>query len=92
MRDFWYTVVRQALEIGFYNDPTVDVSQSSLEQYAGKTAGGFLQGDMTPNNMVLGDLLPRDQTGEHVVTPIVKLIDFGEAEEIDLLEYKQDSP
>lgn len=68
--------------MGYYNIAGVDPLTTMIENLANTSPGPLAHMDMTTGNIAIGDLVPALQSPEHVISPILKLIDFGEAEEI----------
>lgn len=63
-----------------HNLAEADVSTIALESLLYQMLGPLT--DMRGENIVIRDILPALQIPEHVITPILKLIDFGDALEI----------
>ncbi|KAI0535410.1 hypothetical protein GGR58DRAFT_515387 [Xylaria digitata] len=56
--------------------------QPVLETANGDPYGGIIHGDMHHGNLMFGDFIPEDPNGEHTLTPILKLIDFGTVRDV----------
>ncbi|KAF2972956.1 hypothetical protein GQX73_g620 [Xylaria multiplex] len=56
--------------------------QPVLETATGNPYDGINHGDMHHGNLMFGDFIPEDPNGEHTLTPILKLIDFGIARQV----------
>ncbi|RYP75252.1 hypothetical protein DL769_003863 [Monosporascus sp. CRB-8-3] len=78
---FFMCLVRSSLEMAYY-DRGVDLSATSLGTLPSMAPGPFAHLDMKGENIVIGDLLPELQNPEHVISPILKLIDFGGSEDV----------
>ncbi|RYP37440.1 hypothetical protein DL767_002913 [Monosporascus sp. MG133] len=86
---FFMCLVRSALEMAYY-DRGVDLSATTLGNLPSMAPGPLAHLDMKGENIVIGDLLPELQRPEHVVSPILKLIDFGGAEDVVDPEARQE--
>ncbi|RYO83326.1 hypothetical protein DL766_000065 [Monosporascus sp. MC13-8B] len=78
---FFMCLVRSSLEMAYY-DRGVDLSATALGPLPSMAPGPLAHLDMKGENIVIGDLLPELQNPEHVMSPILKLIDFGSAEDV----------
>ncbi|KAI1451229.1 hypothetical protein F4805DRAFT_474659 [Annulohypoxylon moriforme] len=83
---FFMCLVRGCLEMAYYNasinGQRVDFKTASIEDLSGIEPGGLAHQDLGSHNVVIGAMTP-DANVEHNITPILKLIDFGEAGQID---------
>ncbi|KAI0834045.1 hypothetical protein F5Y06DRAFT_307220 [Hypoxylon sp. FL0890] len=66
----------------------VDLTRIPLESLQSIPPGPLVHGDMYPTNMVVGALMPQIQPPEHTISPNLKLIDFGAAENYNRTEDK----
>ncbi|ORY70313.1 uncharacterized protein BCR38DRAFT_481450 [Pseudomassariella vexata] len=84
---FFMCLIRACVEMAYYDskdgDVRVDPTTVPLEHLGGRPPGNLAHMDIKGSNIVAGALIPGFQTREHDITPILKLIDFGEAQEID---------
>ncbi|RYP14692.1 hypothetical protein DL765_006219 [Monosporascus sp. GIB2] len=78
---FFMCLVRSSLEMAYY-DRGVDLSATVLGALPSMAPGPLAHLDMKGENIVIGDLLPELQNPEHVISPILQLIDFGSAEDV----------
>ncbi|RYP61308.1 hypothetical protein DL770_009817 [Monosporascus sp. CRB-9-2] len=86
---FFMCLVRSALEMAYY-DRGADLSATTLGNLPSMAPGPLAHLDMKGENIVIGDLLPELQHPEHVISPILKLIDFGGAEDVVDPEARQE--
>lgn len=80
-------VIRGCIEMAYYNAEQdgnqVNVTTATLESLDNIAPGPLSHQDIQGGNIVVGAIMPDFQAPEHYLTPILKLIDFGEANEID---------
>ncbi|XDG02704.1 hypothetical protein ABKA04_002319 [Annulohypoxylon sp. FPYF3050] len=79
-------LIRGCLDMAYYNAQLdgrpVDLNTVNLNALSSIKPGDLAHGDLGSHNIVLGPT-EIDRTPEHYLTPILKLIDFGEAYLID---------
>ncbi|KAI1406788.1 hypothetical protein F5Y13DRAFT_183911 [Hypoxylon sp. FL1857] len=87
---FFMCLLRAAIEMAYYdatrNDLPVDLYTAPLESLQSIPPGSLAHRDMGLSNTVIGAAVPWLQHPEHNISPILKLIDFGQAGEVDPAE------
>ncbi|KAI1339616.1 hypothetical protein F5Y15DRAFT_423851 [Xylariaceae sp. FL0016] len=80
-------VIRGCLELAFHEDTEKgrpdDLTSTNLNALRTKTPGLLSHLDLHTSNIVVGSFVPNFQAPEHIITPIFKMIDFGEAKEVE---------
>ncbi|KAI0880146.1 uncharacterized protein GGS22DRAFT_198238 [Annulohypoxylon maeteangense] len=83
---FFMCLVRGCLEMAYYNatvnGQSVDPKTASIDELSLIEPGDLAHQDLGSHNIVVGAMAP-DASVEHNATPILKLIDFGEAGVVD---------
>ncbi|KAI0112343.1 hypothetical protein F4776DRAFT_640944 [Hypoxylon sp. NC0597] len=84
---FFMCLIRAAIEMAYYDTTwhgqRVDVTTAPLESLQPIPPGPLAHLDLYGNNIVVGGLEPIIQRPEHTISPFLKVIDFGEARDID---------
>ncbi|KAI1086535.1 hypothetical protein F5B19DRAFT_498251 [Rostrohypoxylon terebratum] len=74
-------LIRGCIDMGYYNK-NIDLKTTNFDALKSIEPGPLAHQDLGSHNVVLGDM-SADNTPEHNVTPMLKIIDFGEADTID---------
>ncbi|KAI1434335.1 hypothetical protein GGR50DRAFT_695273 [Xylaria sp. CBS 124048] len=81
---FFLCMTRMCIAMGWPpQQPEGDDPQPVTERAHGPAYGGLSHSDIHSGNVMLGGFMPDDPDKEHWLTPILKLIDFGEMKKLE---------